>query len=168
VILQRNINVGNGLVNGAQGVIDRFIEYDRAYQQRGSSSEDETKDRILMLRSDQVKTSCAISVATLSPLCSRWSCPTTTRIWRQSSWSALSMSWPSGSHTRCCGLRSAPGRLGFDHPQSTGYDLGEGHRASWRLLAVWRGVCRFFTCQDFRRVESPRINSDQYGACCRQ
>jgi hypothetical protein len=80
VILQRNINVGNGLVNGAQGVIDRFIEYDRAYQQGGSSSEDDTKDRILVLRSDQVKTSCAISVATLSPLCSRWSCPTTTRI----------------------------------------------------------------------------------------
>jgi ATP-dependent DNA helicase PIF1 len=52
VILQKNMNVKKGLVNGSQGVIDHFIEYDQAYQKRESSLEDE---HISVLRSDHMK-----------------------------------------------------------------------------------------------------------------
>jgi ATP-dependent DNA helicase PIF1 len=52
VILQKNINVKKGLVNGSQGVIDHFVEYDQAYQKRGSSLEEE---HISVLRSEHMK-----------------------------------------------------------------------------------------------------------------
>lgn len=52
VILQRNLNVQKGLVNGSQGVIDHFIEHDSSHQRRESAMED---DRISMLRTEHVK-----------------------------------------------------------------------------------------------------------------
>lgn len=52
VILQKNIDVKKGLVNGSQGIIDHFVDYDRARQQRQSSYEDE---HISVLRSDHIR-----------------------------------------------------------------------------------------------------------------
>lgn len=52
VILQRNLNVKRGLVNGSQGVIDHFVDYNNADQQRGSSLED---GDISILRTNHVK-----------------------------------------------------------------------------------------------------------------
>jgi ATP-dependent DNA helicase PIF1 len=53
VILQRNIDVKKGLVNGSQGIIDHFVEYDRERgQPRQSSLEDE---RISTYRADHMR-----------------------------------------------------------------------------------------------------------------
>lgn len=52
VILQRNLNVKRGLVNGSQGVIDHFVDYSQVDQQRGSSLED---GDISLLRTNHVK-----------------------------------------------------------------------------------------------------------------
>jgi ATP-dependent DNA helicase PIF1 len=52
VILQRNIDVQTGLVNGSQGIIDHFVDYDRARNPRQSSQEDE---RISTYRSRHIE-----------------------------------------------------------------------------------------------------------------
>jgi ATP-dependent DNA helicase PIF1 len=52
VILQRNLNVQKGLVNGAQGVIRHFIDYKQADEQRRSSKEEE---HISVLRQNHVQ-----------------------------------------------------------------------------------------------------------------
>ena len=52
VILQKNIHVQKGLVNGSQGIIHHFVEYNEADQQRRSTLEEE---HISVLRSNHVK-----------------------------------------------------------------------------------------------------------------
>lgn len=46
VILLRNINVGKGLVNGSQGVIEHFVDYDQARQRREHSLDEENVSRV--------------------------------------------------------------------------------------------------------------------------
>ena len=52
VILQKNLDVPRGLVNGSQGIIHHFVDYDSAQQQRQSATDDE---RISRLRSEQLE-----------------------------------------------------------------------------------------------------------------
>lgn len=52
VILQKNLNVTKGLVNGSQGVIHHFVDYNEADQRRRSTIEDE---RVSILRSNHIK-----------------------------------------------------------------------------------------------------------------
>ena len=52
VILQKNLNVQKGLVNGSQGIIHHFIDYNQADQQRRNSLEEE---HISVLRSNHVR-----------------------------------------------------------------------------------------------------------------
>lgn len=52
VILQRNLNVQKGLVNGAQGIIHHFVDYKQADEQRRSSKEEE---HISVLRQNYVQ-----------------------------------------------------------------------------------------------------------------
>lgn len=52
VILQKNLNVQKGLVNGSQGVIHHFIDHNEADQQRRNTLEDE---KVSVLRSNHIK-----------------------------------------------------------------------------------------------------------------
>jgi ATP-dependent DNA helicase PIF1 len=52
VILQKNLNVSKGLVNGSQGIIHHFVDYNEADQQRRSTLEDE---KVSVLRSNHIK-----------------------------------------------------------------------------------------------------------------
>jgi ATP-dependent DNA helicase PIF1 len=52
VILQKNLDVRKGLVNGSQGVIDHFVDYAKVHQQSESSFADKN---ISLLRTDSAK-----------------------------------------------------------------------------------------------------------------
>ncbi|GAB7333136.1 hypothetical protein MBLNU13_g04801t1 [Cladosporium sp. NU13] len=52
VILQKNLNVSKGLVNGSQGIIHHFVDYNEAGQQRRNGLEDE---KVSVLRSNHIK-----------------------------------------------------------------------------------------------------------------